>query len=649
LIYPCSDYGYNQLLIYGWDPSYCNSSYTHLRSLSLNNYLYPQSTSPPSGSYNLLCSNNYSVSISNKIKITIPDDPIFGGTYVFDYSPTNAGDHDLFSTNWILNSGESSHSLVPYNHPDSAANGKLLVSLTDNGMQGLVFGYPGYMEIKTSYYKDEINTGARQLEDVFAFPAQFIFTAVQPPCPCSGIPGVDLVSTVGSGHRVTVALAAPIRWRHPYRNWILVDKVSHTIDDSTISYASGSVFNDGASYFSTTDNSSVYLPNSKYIKLTKTYVPGTANSVIGDGYIGLSNEYYGLTSIVCTGISDLGVAFRSSASGLGIDRANTYYFDNTFNIQGIGGFQEFSRDVANNWDLIIKDERPFFDKIPIRANIDFIYSCRSGIGCLNMNGSTISSVSGSGISCSPFSSYINIDYLCGNDEQAYPQDSYWINNGITSTQIVFSGSSGINPTIMQTYGYNNDSIFTYDAYVSYDNNPIINIPYTGYLPSQIREFLISKFRAVSFSKNINNTYAINSINNIYSNLDLYWNVDLLNHTSKVYVTADEANLSYPTVIVSGAGNSEFNGTYYINKTYGIFNSYESYFYTPQSLTRIVYANSGYYMQKYSQNKWISYYSSSGVANIVGSPIYHNKVIRSNWSTGICLSGISPTPISIGYY
>lgn len=644
LVYPCYTYGYNPLLTQGWAPSNCDYGKVHYETLPLNNYLYPQTRNPPTGSYDLLCGNNYAISISNKVKITIPDDPIFSGIYVFDYI-IGSGDSSLRSENWVFNQNESIHNLIVYNHPDSVFNNKLLVSFNDNLSNNR--GYEGYLELKTSYYNDENNTGAQQLEDVYAFPAKFIFTAVQPPCPCSGIPEVDYVTTVGSGHRLAVGFAPPIRWRHPYSNWILVDKVTHVIDGYIPNYSIGTLFNDGTTspYYSSSTQQTVLLNNSKYINYTQSYVTGSAETQIGTGYVSLSvNNLWP----ICTGLSNIGFAFRSSASGLGIDRGIT--FDN-YSIQGIGREQEFSRDVNNNIDGIIKDERPFFDtKIPVRANIEFVYSCRSGMPCFDLIGSTITPVSGSGIACNPGLSYIDIDYLCGENEQAYPPDSYWITNNITSTQIIFSGLSGINPIIIKSYGLNNNSTFTYDAYVSYDSNPIINIPYTGYLPGQIRDFLKSKFNAVTFVKTTNNIYLIDYINNYYTNLDLYWNVDTTNHTAKVYVMADELDLNYPTLLVSGAGNSEFNGLYFINTSINNDNNqYQQYFYKSGGpLNRIIEVNMAWYMQKYNQNKWVSYYMISGV-NIIGSSTTKNKIIQTNWTTGICLSGVAPTPISIGYY
>jgi len=647
----CYDfYDTNTYYNLNWNPDTCDNGYTHITQIPVNSYLYPQLRNPPVGSYNLLCGNNYDIRISDKIKISIPDDPIFSGTYVFDYVP-GGGDSDLFSSNWILNSVESNHNLSSYNHPDSAANGKLLVSLCNSDFSASVFGYPGYMEIKTSYYNDDNNAAARQLEDVFAFPAEFIFTAVQPPCPCTGIPDVDYIGTSGIGHRVTVALAAPIRWRHPYRDWILVDKVSHTIDNSIINYATGTLFNDGALYV----NRDIYLLNSKYIKYTKSYVPGTANTVIGDGYISIApNDYDGLTSIVCTGIPDLGIAFRSSAYGLGIDRGQTYYFDSTANIQGIGGFQEFTRNVVDNWDFIIKDERPFFDsKIPIKANVEFIYSCRPGLPCFNITPSIISPVTGTGIGCIvDYYTSINIDYLCG-EYDGKPDDAYWINNNITSTNIIYSGISGLLPTLYKYGGGGWTDNIVYEAYITNDENPVISIPYTGYSkPSSVRDWINRELRLVYFGQDANGNLDINNISSTNPVVDLHWNIVGNSATAYIVPSDEDAYTSIaPQLMLINAGTSDVNGKY-------IWDKYSNQFYQQPNngfSIRLSYDlndtinnyNYGWRVGRFdiNTNGWVPYYKVSGFINLIDRT--NSSYINSNWIIpNNCYSGLYPPPNSI---
>lgn len=643
----CYDFYYDKIYYNtNWTPDHCDSGYTHIIQAPVNSYLYPQARNPPSGSYNLLCGNNYDIRVSNKIKITIPDDPVFSGIYVFDYAP-GYGEAGLFSPDWVLNTGESKHNLIPYNHPDSSVHGKLLVSLSDSSLSDSVFGYPGYMEIKTSYYADDNNAGARELEDVLAFPAEFIFTAVQPPCPCNGIPDIDYIETTGVGHRVTVALAAPIRWRHPYRDWILVDKVSHTINNSITNYATGTIFNDGTIYV----NRGLYLPNSKYIKHTKSYVPGTDNTVIGDGYISLAYNYQKLTSITCTGIPDLGIAFRSYGYGLGIDRGQDNYFDTTANIQGIGGFQEFSRNLNDNLDMVIKDERPFFDnKIPIKASVDFIYSCRPGLPCFNLTPSIISPTTGTGVGCiTDYYTAINIDYLCG-EYDGKPDDTYWINNNITSTNIVYSGISGLLPTVYQYGGGEWTDNFIYEAYVTNNENPIISIPYTGYSkPSAVRNWINSKLRLVSFDKDINNNFNINSISSTNPVVDLYWNINGNSATAYI-VPSDEdiySNIT-PELMLINAGTWNVNGKYRWDRYNNEFSQISPYhgFSIRLSYDFNDTANNtfGWTVGRSEGNTWVPYYVSSGYLNIRDT---QNSSM--NWYIpNNCYSGLHPPPNAFNF-
>jgi hypothetical protein len=660
-----------------WTTEYCQDSLdkVYSKNLPINNYLYPKVRLPaPDFAYSLICNNNYSINLSKKIKITITDDPIFSGIYVFDYNQGN-GDSQLFSNNWVMNSGESQHNLIPYDHPESPQNGKILVSLNDNA--GVIFPYDGYLELKTSLYNDENNTGAEQIENAYAFPSHMVFTAVYPPCPCSGYIGTawPKPSTVGTGHRLSVGFALPIRWRHPYKDWIVVDKITHTINDIP-NYVIGNPFNDGSTpYYSSEQQQDVYLDNSVSILNTTSYEPGSANTAYTGGYFSVSAAWDGIWN-VCTGVADLGFAFRSSASGLGYDRGFARYIDTFTAIQGIGPFNYFDRYYVwdgedPDGDLDIVDERPFFDnKTPVKANIDFVYSCRPGLPCLTFNGSTINPTKGSGIGCfDTVKSYIYEDYLCGENTPISATDSFWTSGNITSTQIIYSGFSGVLPIVLTNSVYpgsTNYSYFNiineYDAYISYDETPIINIPYTGYLPSQIREFLTNNFYAVSFNySGTSYEYDINNIFEPYLNLNLYWNINY-NNTATVYVSPDDDERKYPTILITGAGTNEINGTYYYSNAasvkfnnlffslssgdYHIIYAYSGGTNTPTNPTwKIGKFMSGNMIPFVQNDKWITYYSYSGVfINDLNS-----TYSRNNWYIDSCSSGLMPTPTAIIYY
>lgn len=657
-----------------WDPTYCESQYSHTKYLSKNNYLFKQSVDPPSGSYDLLCSETYPVSISNKIKITIPDDPIFSGTYVFDYNP-GQGDNLLSSINWVLNEAESSHSLVPYNHSDSAFDGKTLISFDDNTNNYNRYNYKGYLELKTRYYNDENNAAARFLENAYAFPADFVLTAVQPPCPCTGIPGVDFVSTIGSGHRLAVGFVHPIRWRHPYKNWILVDRISHTIESAIPDYTTGSPINVGnQSYYSPEQQQTVYLNNSKYVNYAESYVPGTAESVIGDGFIGIT-----LTESwpKCTGVPDLGFAFRSSASGLGIDRGWGLVADQ-FDIQGLGRHQEYIRDVVNNFDLIIKDERPFYEnKTPIKAVIEFVYSCRSGISCSTFDNVTpqtnISVITGLYVGCPTNVNYIGTDYLCGENNQINPPDSYWTQNNITSTEIIYSGYNEkpffytdststyrILPVVFTGQASANRIVNIYDYNPSNSNN-LISIRTTGGTPTQIREFLRSSLFAHEITTLNSNPSNLTVTNSSYNKWDLYWTVNTGLYTAKVYIIPDIENVPSPTIFITGAGSSSVNGTYYYDSYGRGYNpDNESYggIFVKDAQSRIALSVSGsnviheWRIQKLINNNWVNYYGNNGV--YTGIINYTNNLrigtLNTNWYTNsFCFSGENPAPSSVTYY
>jgi hypothetical protein len=599
-----------------------------------------------------------SVNISKRIKITIPNDPIFSGTYVFD---KDFGDIYLQSSNWILNTGLSQHNLSLYDHPESIMNGKLLVSLNDTGFDGSL---PGYNELKTSLYKQENNFQSSQLEDAFSFPAKFIFTAVQPPCPCSGDIGTAWppVSTQGTGHRLAVGFATPIRWRHPYDSWIVVDRINHTIPGTITNYATGVAFNNGMTYFSTTDQTNVALNNCKSIKYTESQVPGTLISEIGDGYISISydNSYTGFWP-VCTGLTDLGFAFRVSASGLGTDKgrhswsnAIGMYEENTY-IQGIGPTQYhetyYTWNEQDGAPTTLVDERPFFEpKIPVTAEIEFTYSCRNGLPCFELTPvqitdnsiATISDISISSCTYNP-NPNIYLNYLCGGNQTTVPNDNIWINNSITGIRVIFSGISGTAP------GVTTDSLSlanrSYDIYLSNQENPIIELPYgggtnlNGATPTLVQDWITKNLILVD-ANNINlnqnnfNTNLINKNIGFFPSVDLYWNIDYINYIATVYMVPNESHFGFNySIAVEGAGTVGVDGQYKFESGY-----YKNVANLDEWKIRLT--SMGYIIGKgNSPEDWVSYYLLPSTESLV----LNNPV---SWSLPINFAGSSPAPTSI---
>jgi hypothetical protein len=239
----------------------------------------------------------------------------------------------------------------------------------------------------------------------------------------------------------------PIRWRHPYQDWIVVDQIPHTIT-GIIDYTTGIPFSDG-----TGGSSDV---NSKSVQYAESWTPGTlgavGNSPTG-GYITISNDNDHAIWPICTGLSDLGFAFRVSASGLGLDEETG---ENEHDpLEGLGNLQNFTPDFGSP---DARDTSNFFGpKIPVKASIEFTYSCRPLLPCRSGVGENIAitkyEASGCGIYLAPV---IGVDQLCGQFAVSSPPDSHWIDNNITSTQIVYSGGmSGLLPVITSGMYVNN--------------------------------------------------------------------------------------------------------------------------------------------------------------------------------------------------
>jgi hypothetical protein len=408
---------------------------TYLVNIPVNPYFFPgQQPAPPLAS-GLLCDEEPPATqfrISNKIKITIPDDPVFSGTYVWDR---------LNSSTWILNSSESQWA-ADFTCTDSLIGQTTTIEFIEvnNPSQS----YPAGFEETYSTY-------GLETEKVYAFPAKYYMYAT-----------VTAATSESMGHRLSVGFTLPIRYRHAYGDWIVVDrllsggiKTPHILNGSP-NYA---ILNEG---------------------------PEPADNTIGYKFINPANN----TPICPSGINELGFSFKTSASGLG---AGCFAFGYPYPYFG-------------------EAELPYFEpKIGVESLLEFVYDCRNTINCNIANGTILTdnspsiNVNDQGV-C--LGSTINIDYACAgvptneqmrlyflskvNNLKIYYKNyfggnstTYTINGDIDeAVELPIFGSSAslaeIRTYINQdfaVYDVNNNAYRCVDLYVVYD-------PYAPYIPEE---------------------------------------------------------------------------------------------------------------------------------------------------------------------
>jgi hypothetical protein len=158
--------------------------YWHFPSGNTNGQVNPV----PVQGFNALCGTPPQTNLSSRIEIKIPYDSIFSGTYVFDWRQGN----------WNYQSSLSKTSLSPYPDAGSSYYNQILVSLTETSGEPT---YKGYVEAARQ------TTHTSNLSGVFAYPAQFVFTAMQAPSDAAS----QSPFPTGSGHRAVVGFTLPIR------------------------------------------------------------------------------------------------------------------------------------------------------------------------------------------------------------------------------------------------------------------------------------------------------------------------------------------------------------------------------------------------------------------------------------------------------
>ena len=573
---------------------------------------------------------------SKKIKITV-DDPIFSGVYVFDEGYIdNSIDHQppltLFYgvSQYSLNITESTlnpallyydSSLIGYNL-DAEYNNKYIVSL-DFVLNSNFDRVPGLLETQITH--DTINSGI-VLNDAYSYPGAFIFTAIKAPNDVDGayVKSVtresDLYNNNGNsdipypfvsgiGHRYVATFALPAQYRYSYKDYVLMDWISHNINstEETINI-----------------NNHVFDIDSTILEMPNFFF---ANYPVYDFTIGISgirtsssnfpapDDFFRYISTQATNvvtqqnriIESSGVAYRVSATGIpfihyygGFSPADGLNWTRA----GLGRDQLFTNvigtyyDNNENIDVLVTthDTRPLFGpKIPSSATLEFVNRCEN-INC-NIDISNIQSVNPTGmieyyysvdglidcqINTTNIRSFIATDYLCVNSIPL-PTLQDFQSFGVTGTasgtyNIAFfspqwSGGNmygGIYPaTGILPYPYDRSVFFTgFD----FEQDTIIGIPYNGpQTPSGVRQFITDNILPVAVNSGnrvvlpsdlwfLQDRY---SIQEVYPSVDLLWNINndstvtaLVVPNSKPYYTINNA----PIVKVH-SNIPDFSGTY----------------------------------------------------------------------------------------
>lgn len=327
-------------------------------NIPCNPYIYPNSTptSPVESGKLLISNSNYTAPrLSNKIKITIPYDPIFKGIYVFD---NVNGDFDENTIgNWVFNSGESSTSINQcYTPGDINQNYKYLISFTEvNDPSDINQCYT------ETYIKYNYNGLGDASGDIYAFPAKYYM--------CITNPAININDT---GSRLSVGFTLPIRYRSKCGDWIVVDRLYNKYNQKTPHVLYG---NSNYAYYETPTNGADFLRRYKFL---------TSDN----------------QSICGSGLNEIGFSFKCEGSRLGYNCVNICNYPYTSTQDSLNPIDEIS------W---------FTPKIPVMSTLEFVYDCRPLCYCPNFasyidtNWILSSGYSSNGISCYGSSINMNID------------------------------------------------------------------------------------------------------------------------------------------------------------------------------------------------------------------------------------------------
>lgn len=468
-----------------------------------------QANIAPSSALNLFCGTPPTARVSRRITVNIPYDPVFSGNYVFDRKADGS---------WDLNNHFTTTNISTYQDSTSAFYNTKLIDLTETYSQST---YQGYVEYATT------GSATTTISGAFAFPARFVFSAIQPPTDVDGYeansPTNNSPFPQTTGHRMVVGFKLPLRWRHPYSDWILVDKIGHRVSGivpTTSGYATG-------------------VSGTQFINLSGI-TNNPARYDITDSVTAITGS--------CTGLSHIGFAYKVSASGLPF-QSSTY----GISLSSFTGIkQDFNKyNITYNSTTHNLDEtRLFGPKESIEAWVSFDFSCRpSGSWCSEFSTMSPVSTGSTSISGSCFGSSINADFMCG-DNLARPSGAYWTSEGITGIKIVYSGTSDNIYPLIKTSD-NTGNLFKAGS------GQVVYIPYSGNNdPDSFRSWITSNFNFVKVDNS-------NIITQKYTGTDLYWYIKNKN-TASAEAWARLIPEEYEnacTGLSVNAGSNEFDGRY----------------------------------------------------------------------------------------
>jgi hypothetical protein len=447
------------------------------------------------GAYNVLCGNPPQANLSSVIKITIPYDPVFSGTYQFQFLPNITG--------WrLINDSRTSTSLLAYSSSDISRQGPFqnqkLISLEQTLTEPT---YKGYVEVARS---GDANSN---ISGVFAFPAHFVFSAISPPTDVGAPPSVPTTS----GHRAVLGFTLPIRWRQEYFDWIVSDQIGHKVSGSKYSnpvtpdywipstnisvsgYATSRSGSNIIGLSGITNNPAIYD-----LSDTSTAITGSCNmSFMAD------DTEWSNGPVPYSGLAHMGFCYRTSASGL------PYHENGVMDLNDFMGIrQEFNNHTVNETRLL-------GNKQDMVAWIEFPNSCRtSGTTCNDvafiLNDPNLPPSTGyTTISGTCIGSYINADFAC-TDNLARPDSTYFSSEGITGIKPLYLGTSD------NIYPFVKVNAHSGNVYMAGSGQNIL-IDYNG--PNTIndfREWINKEFSFVQISGNNN------IIIEQWPGVDIYW-------------------------------------------------------------------------------------------------------------------------------